>query len=140
MVLYEQAYQYTRLRLYVQFFILLLGAILVLTILKIWRQKFPLAKCVCFAILISLSALSYFNVDGFIARENSRNMPAALKEDSDGMPEDPMGYLYSLSADALPGYAHPVSYTHLDVYKRQPLSMSWLPYFPPPTLPQIITS
>lgn len=106
MVLYEQAYQYTQLRLYVQFFILLLGAILVLTILKIWRQKFPLAKCVCFAILISLSALSYFNVDGFIARENSRNMPAALKEDSDGMPEDPMGYLYSLSADALPGYAH----------------------------------
>mgnify|MGYP001021702745 CR=1 FL=1 len=49
---------------------------------------------------------TYFNVDGFIAQENSRNMPAALKEDSDGMPEDPMGYLYSLSADALPGYAH----------------------------------
>lgn len=99
MALYEQAFSYTRLRLYVQGFMVLLGAVCVLTLCKIWRDRFRIVRAALFAVLIALVGLTYFNVDAFIARENVAAYAEGRAEALD------VDYLLSLSVDALPYYA-----------------------------------
>ena len=110
MVLYEQAFQFTRLRLYVQAFDILLALITLFSIVKVWWQRFALSRMVYLATALGLLALCLFNVDGFIGTHNSKTMDKEISgEFMDGVSyrvESPseLDYLLSLSIDALPGY------------------------------------
>lgn len=113
MVYYEQVFHFTRLRLYVQIFIILLAIVVVLVLLKIWIRKFRLASALVVAVAAGLCLLTYSGVDGIIGRYNGahiekdhdlKNLYAAEymepKEISD------LDYLLSLSVDAFHGYAY----------------------------------
>lgn len=97
MVLYEQVYRFTRLRLYTQAFTILLGVFCIFTIIKIWRPKFRITKFIFYASAFALILLTYFNVDGFIAKD------AAKHAEKTGEKPD-IAYLSTLSEDALPYY------------------------------------
>lgn len=95
LLLYEQAYGFTRLRMYTHVFIIWLGILLVGTLLLELMDRiklFPLAL-----LLVSLgfsSSLNILNVDATIARQNLRR--AMWGEALD------IEYLGSLSTDAVP--------------------------------------
>ena len=105
MVLYEQIYLFTRLRLYVQAFLIMIGIIALFVSVKIWKRDFKIFTCVFYIVISSLLALTYFNADGFIGRNN------AVLLNRENALEDPeayfrnLEYMLTLSADALPGYA-----------------------------------
>ena len=105
MVLYEQIYLFTRLRLYVQAFLIMLGIITLFVFVKIWKRDFKIFICVFYIVISSLLALTYFNADGFIGRNN------AVLLNRENALEDPesyfrnLEYMLTLSADALPEYA-----------------------------------
>jgi len=97
LILYEQAYRFTRLRLYTQAFMILMAAITILTIIKIWKPNFRIVRAVFLAAAASLIALTFFNVDAFIAKD------AVAHAEKNG--EEPnIAYLSTLSEDALPYY------------------------------------
>lgn len=98
MVLYEQEYLFSRLRLYTQAFMILLAVITVFVIIKIWKREIKLFKPVFWSVIIGMIALTYFNADAFIAKT------AVSNEIKTGKPAD-YEYLLSLSKDALPFYA-----------------------------------
>ncbi len=100
MALYEQEYLFTQLRVYVQAFIILLFIITLLTLVKIWKDHLKILSTVFYTTCIMLIGLTYFNVDAFIAQQNTKEVNSN-KTDID--------YLLTLSADALPYYAHLLS-------------------------------
>jgi len=106
MVLYEQEFMFTPLRLYVQAFIILLGLLVAYTLVRIWHQKFHIAKFVFLTIATCLLALSFFNVDAFIARHNGRQLKLSIDMDYTTHVQTPhdVDYLLTLSVDALPYY------------------------------------
>ncbi len=96
--LYEQAYGYTRLRIYTHVFMVWLGLLLVAFAVLLWRQR--TARFAFFALLASLGfivSLAVLNVDGFIVRQNVTR--AQRGETLDGE------YLIYLTADAVPALA-----------------------------------
>ncbi len=98
MVLYEQVYRFTRLRLYTQAFTILLAIFCIFTVIKIWRPRFRITKFIFYASAFALILLTYFNVDGFIARD------AVKYAEKTGKAPD-IAYLSTLSEDAIPYYA-----------------------------------
>lgn len=95
MLLYEQAYGFTRLRAYTHVFMIWLGILLaVVAMLELSKQLRLFAGAVLFAAIGFVLSLTLLNVDGFIARQNISRAQA-------GQPLD-ITYLTSLSADAVP--------------------------------------
>lgn len=70
MHLYEAAYGYTELRLFVQFFIVFLGMALMALLIWIWERDFPMFKTGVTAAIIVYLALNFINVDSLIASNN----------------------------------------------------------------------
>ncbi len=92
-LLYQQAFGLTRLRVYVTFCIAALFLLLVFTLLKIWR-RIPY-RAMAFAVLIAaLVGVNYMNLDRTIAAYNVRLAQS-------GGQELDAYYLASLSPDAL---------------------------------------
>ncbi len=94
MVLYEQNFGFSELRLFTQFFMAALLILLIVSILRLWVAKINLKKCALFGFLACYTVLAFWNVDGFIAKQNIQNQ---------GQSAD-VSYLTHLSVDALPYY------------------------------------
>jgi hypothetical protein len=94
MLLYEEAYGYTHLRLYVHVFMLWLAAtfLWLLGTLWVWPRRFAIGAFVC--VLGFLATLNMVNPDVTIARENLGRYQAAARLDA--------AYLTDLSDDAVP--------------------------------------
>ncbi len=93
MLLYEQVYQFTQLRIFTQFFMVALAAVLILRAFALWFPL-PLRKLVLISGMACYTVLALMNLDGFIARQNV----AFQGKNAD------LAYLASLSCDALPYY------------------------------------
>lgn len=104
LVLYEQAFRFTRLRLYVQAFTIMLFVVTVLVTVAVWRGRLPLGKPVFAVAMVFLLALSYFNVDGFIGRQNSQVFSGETIDLADEEQREALAYLLTLSEDAAPYY------------------------------------
>lgn len=94
MFLYEAAYGYTELRLFVLFFMALMGLCLLLVCLWIWKENVPLFKGIMILSMVFYLSLNYINVDATIAYKNIHhvNAPKILDE----------SHLSWLSVDAYP--------------------------------------
>ena len=98
LALYEQAYGFTRLRLYAHVFMVWLGIMLAAVVVIIIRKTPRRFLNVALAAVIGLSmTLNLINVDGTIVRLNIRNARNTGQLDGE--------YLTSLSYDALPALA-----------------------------------
>ncbi len=94
--LYEQAYGYTRLRLYTHVAIVWIGLFLVGTLALLWRQAMRyFALLTLVAGTVFTLTLALVNVDAFIVRQNLQRAAAP-----DGRLD--ADYLTQLSADAVP--------------------------------------
>ena len=114
--LYEAAFGFTELRLYVHVFMVWLGLLFAWFLLTLWRRPDRFAVGAFAAALGFLATLNLLNPDAFIARQNVarflQNEQAVLKPDSlfgPPMPNDryqgpPLDthYLATLSYDAVP--------------------------------------
>lgn len=94
MHLYEKAYGFTQLRIFVQAFMLLLGIILVIVLIGIWNKRVQIFKYAVIATIIIYVGLNYINVDKVIAKENIQRYTETNKID--------INYLKTLSYDAAP--------------------------------------
>ncbi len=96
LLLYEQAYGFTTIRLYSHAFIILLAIIFCLLLCKIHRDKTEntFVFRVFISVVLFLTAMNFLNPDMFIARRNIERFTATGKLDTD--------YLSSLSDDAIP--------------------------------------
>ncbi|MCB2178502.1 DUF4173 domain-containing protein [bacterium] len=98
MLLYEQAYGFSRLRTYTHVFIYWLGALLiVVSLLELLRKQRYFALAVLTASLGFVASLNIVNVDAFIVQRNVERL-------EQGEPLD-IAYLASLNEDALPALA-----------------------------------
>ncbi len=94
MSLYENTFGYTRLRIYVQLFMLLLSILIVIAFASIWYKKIPIAKFIIIASLLMYVIVNYINIDRIIAKENiDRHNKKEIID---------INYLTKLSNDALP--------------------------------------
>ena len=118
LLLYEQAYGFTRLRTYTHVFVVWLGILLaVLVALELARRlrAFPLAAFLCtLGFAITLNAI---NVDGLIVRQNVGRL---LLEQPPEQPLD-VAYLNSLSLDATPALGQLYQQASLPAELRQDL-------------------
>ena len=94
MLLYEEAYGYTHLRLYVQLFEIWLAITFVWLLVTLWVPKMRFAIGGFIAILGFAATLNLANPDALIAKENVARWEATGKVDID--------YLMQLSDDAVP--------------------------------------
>ena len=91
MNMYVEAFGYTRLRILVQLFIILLGIVIILQLIHIWMRISMFKPILVVAVMFYLF-INFFNIDAFIARKNIE-----VYKDK-GMNES---YLKMLSFDAL---------------------------------------
>ncbi|SUY44958.1 membrane protein [Clostridium putrefaciens] len=91
MNMYVEAFGYTRLRILVQLFIILLGIVIILQLIHIWMRISMFKPILVVAVMFYLF-INFFNIDAFIARKNIE-----VYKDK-GMNES---YLKILSFDAL---------------------------------------
>lgn len=96
MLLYEQEYGYTYLRVFTHAFMIFIFVILITTLIKVWRENFSLLKSYIVVALIAYLSINYFNVDAFIANNNIRRFEADNYKIID------TNYLGRLSDDAVP--------------------------------------
>jgi len=95
LLLYEQAYGITRLRIYTHVFIIWLGGLLlVVSLLQAFRKQRYFAFAALMVGVGFIATLDIINVDALIVRQN-------FSRYQDGEPLD-IGYLASLSEDILP--------------------------------------
>ncbi|MFN2187771.1 MAG: DUF4153 domain-containing protein [Candidatus Promineifilaceae bacterium] len=94
MHLYEIAYGYTELRLFVYVFIIWLGIFLLWFLYGLWRRPERFGLGLLLVGIGFLATLNMLNPDAFIVRQNVKRYMAGGKLDSD--------YLDSLSLDAVP--------------------------------------
>ncbi|MFC4810267.1 DUF4153 domain-containing protein [Paenibacillus sp. GCM10023250] len=92
--LYEDAYGFTRTRLLVHGFMIILCFVLAVSLIRIWRDRFPLAKSYIAIGLAAYVAFNYANLDRMIAAKNAERYEASGNID--------MAYMMTLSADAVP--------------------------------------
>lgn len=97
MHLYETAYGFTELRLFVQFFMVFLAVSLAALLVWIWKQEFPLLKTVLIAAVTVYLALNFVNVDRLIAHNNLERYRQTQQLDT--------YHLSQLSVDAWPEIA-----------------------------------
>ena len=94
-MLYEQAYGFSRLRTYTHVFIYwLAGLIVTLIVLELLRRRGHTALALVVAVIGFGASLAMLNVDGFIVNRNVQR--AAAGEELD------LAYLNTLSSDAVP--------------------------------------
>lgn len=91
MNMYVEAFGYTRLRILVQLFIILLGIVIILQLIYIW-MKISMFKPILVVAVVFYLFINFFNIDAFIAR---RNIEVYKDKGMNG------SYLNMLSFDAL---------------------------------------
>lgn len=102
LMLYEQVYSFTRLRIYVQAFLILLALICGYSIANVWLPSWKgFAQTVLVTAFTCLLGLSFFNADAFIAKQNVARMDKTMEADGE---YGDLDYLLNLSIDALPYY------------------------------------
>jgi hypothetical protein len=94
MLVYEQAYGFTYLRIFVQAFMVLLFFLFIINVVFIWYERLPIIKAYFIATLAVYIALNFTNVDVIIARNNIYRYTETGQID--------MEYLRGLSYDAIP--------------------------------------
>jgi len=92
--LYEAFYGYTYTRIFARTMIILMGVVLVLLLVRTWKETFPFWKCFLIASLSIYIGLNYFNIDQFIANSNIERYRKLGKLD--------VQYLMLLSDEAVP--------------------------------------
>lgn len=95
--LYEEAYGYSQLRLLVHGFMVFLGVLMLVAIVRIWYRWFSLAKIYIAIGVAAYVIMNYINVDARVAEGNIERYEATGKID--------LSYLGTLSADAAPALA-----------------------------------
>ena len=93
MLIYEQAYGFTYLRIFVQAFMVLLFFLFIINIIYIWYTKLPIIKSYFVMTLMVYIVLNFANVDLIIARNNIDRYIETGQID--------MEYLKGLSSDAI---------------------------------------
>jgi len=93
MLIYEQAYGFTYLRIFVQAFMVLLFFLFTINIIYIWYTKLPIIKSYFVMTLMIYIVLNFSNVDLIIARNNIDRYIETGQID--------MEYLKGLSSDAI---------------------------------------
>lgn len=96
-VLYEEAYGYTYLRLFTHAFMVFLFAFFIITLYRVWADGAPLLKPYIIAAIMAFVAVNYMNVDALIAHNNIERYNKTGKID--------VRYLTVLSNDAIPQIA-----------------------------------
>lgn len=96
MSLYEETYGYTYLRVFTHAFMIFIFVMLIATLIKVWKESFPLLKSYIVVAIIAYLAINYFNADVFIIKNNIRRYEANIGGRLD------TGYLDCLSDDAVP--------------------------------------
>ena len=94
MLVYEQAYGFTYLRIFVQAFMIMLFFLFVINIIYIWYQKLPIIKTYFIISLAIYIIMNFANVDKIIADNNINRYFKTGQID--------MVYLKGLSYDAVP--------------------------------------
>lgn len=94
MYLYEKAFGFTRLRIFVQAFMILVGVILLIFLLGVWIKRIKIFKYALIATLIVYIGLNFINVDKLIAKNNIIRYEETKKIDIE--------YIKLLSYDAAP--------------------------------------
>jgi hypothetical protein len=94
MSLYEEAYGHTYLRVLTHMFMAFLFVIMLVTLYRVWNEKFKLLKAYVIVTVISYLIINYINIDVIIARGNIDIYFETGKID--------VNYLASLSYDAVP--------------------------------------
>jgi hypothetical protein len=94
MTVYEQAYGFTYLRIFVQAFMIMLFFLFIINIIYIWYPKLPIIKSYFIVSLAIYIILNFTNVDIIIAKNNINRYFESGQID--------MVYLKSLSYDAAP--------------------------------------
>jgi len=92
--LYEDVYGFTQTRLLVHGFMLYLGALLVASFVRIWRERLSLTKVYIGITVLAFVLMNYANLDARIATNNIERYERTGVIDLD--------YLRTLSADAAP--------------------------------------
>ncbi len=95
MLVYEQAYGFTYLRIFVQTFMIMLFFLSIANIIYIWKPDFPVIKSYFIISLIIYIIMNFANVDVIISEKNIDRYFDSGQID--------MNYLKGLSYDALPG-------------------------------------
>jgi hypothetical protein len=101
MSLYEAAFGYTELRLYVYVFMIWLGLFLVWFLIGLWRRPDRFALGALVVVMGFLATLNLMNPDAFIVRQNVARYWTDGKLD--------VLYLNTLSADAVPALVGAIS-------------------------------
>ncbi|MBN1298683.1 MAG: DUF4173 domain-containing protein, partial [Actinobacteria bacterium] len=94
MTLYEQAYGFTYLRIFVQAFMVMLFFLFIINIVYIWVPKLPIVKSYFVIALAVYILLNFVNVDVIIAKNNVARYRSTRQIDIE--------YLKELSFDAMP--------------------------------------
>jgi len=94
MLMYEEAYGYTYLRILTHLFMAFILVLLTIAMVKVWNEKIALLKAYIITALIAYVVVNYMNIDVIIARNNLNRYQATHKVDA--------YYLTSLSYDAVP--------------------------------------
>ena len=94
MLVYEQAYGFTYLRIFVQTFMIMLFFLFIVNIIYIWQLKFPIIKSYFIISLVIYIIMNFANVDIIIAKNNINRYFDSGQIDVD--------YLKGLSYDAIP--------------------------------------
>ncbi len=94
MTLYEQAYGFTYLRIFVQAFMVMLFFLFIANIIYIWMPKLTIVKSYFIIALTVYIALNFANVDVIIAKNNVARYQSTQQID--------LPYLKGLSWDAIP--------------------------------------
>jgi Predicted signaling protein consisting of a modified GGDEF domain and a DHH domain len=97
MLLYEEAYGFTYLRVLTQAFMIFLLVIFSILLLRIWIDRLSLAKPFIITAVIAFVVINYINIDVVIAKNNIERYNATNKIDVE--------YLSTLSYDAIPEIA-----------------------------------
>jgi hypothetical protein len=96
--LYEEAYGYTSLRILVHAFMIFLGILLALALMRVWYAKLPLLKQYILVTLASFVLLNFINIDMLITSNNLTRYSHTGKID--------LEYIGSLSEDIIPTLVH----------------------------------
>jgi hypothetical protein len=90
--LYENYYGFTYLRFYVHYTIITIFILLVIALISVISENLSISKYTLVSLLVMYTIINFFNVDGFIAKNNIQRYNTTGKLD--------ISYNMSLSADA----------------------------------------
>lgn len=94
MLMYEEAYGYTYLRVLTHSFMAFILVLLLIALVKVWNERLVLLKAYIVTALVAYLMVNYMNIDVIIAKNNMNRYQETHKVDA--------YYLASLSCDAVP--------------------------------------